>query len=83
MLAEFDPWWQLVDNPNDAGGDTLFEEALADSTTTYAILSQRSEQAGISSFLVSAFDRNVMEGVALNLYRSFILRGWWMSNHGE
>ncbi|MCV7193141.1 Eco57I restriction-modification methylase domain-containing protein [Mycolicibacterium brumae] len=76
VLAEFDPWWALVDNPNDHDGVSRFELAVTDSAIRREVLAQRSDQAGTSEFLNVAFDSSLLEGVTLNLYRSFIIHGW-------
>ncbi|PBI96358.1 hypothetical protein BKP42_40390 [Rhodococcus erythropolis] len=78
-LAEFDPWWQLADNPTES---LKRAKRTATLTLPYArrtLLDERAEQSGITEHLGSAVDRPVLSGLRTDLYRCFMEHTWRVS----
>ena len=76
VLAEFDPWWQLVDRPSEAVKLAKREQTLAMPGALVELLAERSRQAGMTENLGSAIDRPVLTGLRTDLYRCFMERTW-------
>ena len=76
VLAEFDPWWQLVDKPAEAVKRTKRTEVFARSGALEQFLDERAEQAGVTEALGSGVDRPVLAGLRTDLYRCFMERTW-------
>ncbi|OBA90706.1 restriction endonuclease subunit M [Mycolicibacterium mucogenicum] len=76
VLAEFDPWWALVDKPAEAIKARKRHESLAQEAALDEFLDERAEQAGIKQHLGSGIDRPLLEGLQPDLYRCFIERTW-------
>lgn len=76
VLAEFDPWWQLTDKPNEPVKVRKREEALARPGALVAFLNGRAEQAGLTEHFGSGVDRPVLSGLRTDLYRCFMERTW-------
>ena len=76
VLAEFDPWWQLVDKPAEAVKVRKREETLAQLGALDAFLDERVVQAGATAHLGSNVDRAVLIGLQPDLYRCFMERTW-------
>lgn len=76
VLAEFDPWWQLVDKPIESVKTLKRAEALSAAGALQAFLDERAAQAGITENLGSSVDRPVLSGLRTDLYRCFMERTW-------
>ncbi len=76
VLAEFDPWWQLVDKPAEAVKARKLEETLASPRDVSALLNERAAQVGITEHLGSAVDRPILTGLRTDLYRCFMEQTW-------
>lgn len=76
VLAEFDPWWQLVDKPSQDERKLKRLDACEQPAVLEAILNQRADQVGINEHLASSVDRPVLEGLQPDLYRCFMERVW-------
>ncbi|SDM41836.1 hypothetical protein SAMN05660642_02465 [Geodermatophilus siccatus] len=76
MLAEHDPWWQLVDKPAEAIKSARRHCTLQDSDTLAGYLDERTIIAGTSEHLGSPVDRPVLAGLQPDLYRCFMDRTW-------
>jgi hypothetical protein len=76
VLAEFDPWWQLTDKPDETVKRRKREELLAESLALNTFLDERAEQAGLKEHLGSDVDRPVLSGLQPDLYRCFMERTW-------
>ncbi|NKS29700.1 class I SAM-dependent DNA methyltransferase [Rhodococcus hoagii] len=83
VLAEFDPWWQLVDKPDEDIRLSKRAEALAQHGALDSFLDERARQAGMKEHLGSGVDRLVLAGLQPDLYRCFIDQTWRsMTAHG-
>ncbi len=76
VLAEFDPWWRLADNPAEEMKRQKREDILAELAALGWFLDERAEQAGVSEHLGSSVDRPVLTGLRTDLYRCFMERVW-------
>lgn len=76
VLAEFDPWWQLVDKAPEELKRTKRADVLVNETRRDAFLDERAEQAGLKEHLGSEVDRSVLVGLQPDLYRCFMDRCW-------
>lgn len=76
VLAEFDPWWQLSDKPEEVAKQGKREEALGQPGVLHSFLDERSNQAGLTDHLGSGLDRPVLVGLQPDTYRCFIERTW-------
>lgn len=76
VLAEFDPWWRLVDKPAEPARLQKLNEVLSSSVNMSAYLGERAEQAGMTAHLGSNVDRPVLIGLQPDTYRCFMERGW-------
>lgn len=76
VLAEFDPWWQLVEKPAETAKRHKRGEVLAQPDVLDTFLGERAEQAGIKEHLGSGVDRPVLAGLQPDLYRCFMERTW-------
>lgn len=76
VLAEFDPWWQLVDQAAEEVKMAKREDALDQPQTVDAYLNERAEQAGATQHLGSGVDRPALIGLRTDLYRCFMERAW-------
>lgn len=76
VLAEYDPWWQLVDKPAEASKHRKREDALTRRSVLSRYLNERAEQAGVNEHLGSSVDRPVLAGLRTDLYRCFMERTW-------
>lgn len=76
VMAEHDPWWQLVPNPSEAAKRERRAHTLALPRAAEAVLLERSAQAGFTAHLGSPLDRPVLTGLRPDLYRCFMDRTW-------
>jgi hypothetical protein len=76
VLAEFDPWWQLIDKPAESAKVSKRGEALAQPDALTSFLDERAEQAGLKEHLGSSVDRPVLTGLQPDMYRCFMERTW-------
>lgn len=76
VLAEFDPWWQLVDKPAESLKRAKREDALATIGNLVQFLDERCNQAGTAEHLGSIVDRPALAGLRTDLYRGFMERTW-------
>lgn len=78
VLAEFDPWWRLVDKPAEEVKGNNRGEILARAGVLDRFFDERAEQAGAKEHLGSGVDRPVLMGLQPDLYRCF-MEGTWRS----
>lgn len=76
VLAEFDPWWQLVDKAAESLIRGRRAAVLVDPAVMAAFLNERAVQAGVTDHLGSGIDRPVLTGLRTDLYRCFMERCW-------
>lgn len=76
VLAEFDPWWQLVEKAPEASKRTKLAQTLGDARSLGIFLDDRSLQAGSTEHLGSMVDRPILGGLRTDLYRCFMERSW-------
>ena len=76
VLAEFDPWWKLADNPPEPAIEQNRAKALSLHGALVTFLDERAEQAGVTEHLGSGVDRPVLTGLRTDLYRCFMERTW-------
>lgn len=76
VLAEFDPWWRLVDKAPESVIRDKRAAMLADDSVLGAFLDERAAQAGVKEHLGSGVDRPVLTGLQPDLYRCFMERTW-------
>ncbi|MCW2685864.1 MAG: restriction endonuclease subunit, partial [Mycobacterium sp.] len=76
VLAEFDPWWSLVDKAAEAMIGEKRATTLADAAARNVFLDERAVQAGMKEHLGSGVDRPVLTGLQPDLYRCFMDRTW-------
>lgn len=76
VLAEFDPWWRLADQPTEHLKQSKRVTVLASQSSRDIFLAERSAQAGLTAHLSSGVDRPVLSGLQPDLYRCFMERTW-------
>ncbi|WP_280201931.1 Eco57I restriction-modification methylase domain-containing protein [Nocardia cyriacigeorgica] len=76
VLADFDPWWQLVDKPSEAVKRQQLSDVLALTLRRTTFLNERANQAGQNEHLGSAIDRPILGGLQPDMYRCFMERTW-------
>ncbi len=76
VLAEFDPWWRLVEKSAEMIQREKREEMLCEPEVLCTFLDERAEQAGMKEHLGSGVDRPVLSGLQPDLYRCFMERAW-------
>lgn len=76
VLAEFDPWWQLVDKAPESVIRDKRATTLGDVAVLAVFLDERAAQAGTKEHLGSGVDRPVLTGLQPDLYRCFMERTW-------
>jgi type II restriction/modification system DNA methylase subunit YeeA len=83
VLAEFDPWWQLVDKAAESIIRDKQAATLAERAHLVAFLNERANQTGLTEHLGSGVDRPVLTGLRTDLYRCFMEQTWRsMSSNG-
>ncbi|WP_193044337.1 Eco57I restriction-modification methylase domain-containing protein [Mycolicibacterium baixiangningiae] len=76
VLAEFDPWWRLVDKAAESTIRDKRESTLADASNRTILLDERSVQAALKEHLGSGVDRPFLTALQPDLYRGFMDRTW-------
>jgi len=76
VLAELDPWWQLVEKTEESVIREKRATILADPAALVTFLDERAAQAGVTAHLGSGVDRPVLTGLRTDLYRCFMERTW-------
>lgn len=76
VLAEFDPWWALMDKPAEAIKARKRAEVLAGPSALLEFLDERASQTGSIAHLGSSVDRPSLTGLRPDLYRCFMERTW-------
>lgn len=76
VLAEFDPWWQLVNKPSESAKRAKLSETIAHRGALAAFLDERAAQAGVQELLGSSVDRPLLSGLRPDLYRCFMDQTW-------
>ncbi|OBG56594.1 restriction endonuclease subunit M [Mycolicibacterium fortuitum] len=76
ILAETDPWWQLVDKPVEDAKLGKRREAFARQRILNEFLDERAAQAGGAEHLGSGVDRPLLAGLRTDLFRCFMERTW-------
>ncbi|MGW5880292.1 class I SAM-dependent DNA methyltransferase [Nocardiopsis terrae] len=76
VLAEFDPWFKLVENSSIEAKHDHKESALDALRVKQYFLSELANVAGASDFLSSAASYSLLVGTQPDLYRAFMCRVW-------
>jgi hypothetical protein len=76
LLAEGDPWWQLVEKPTQALIKAKREETLAEHEMREYFVENAIPTAVLAEFLGSVGDYSVLAGLQPDLYRAFMVRTW-------
>ncbi|WP_458779330.1 DNA methyltransferase [Arthrobacter sp. D3-16] len=76
LLAEGDPWWQLVDKPTQAQVKAKREETLAHAGMRDLFIEGAVPTAVVAEFLASPADYSLLTGLQPDLYRAFMVRAW-------
>ncbi|MGW4535407.1 DNA methyltransferase [Nocardia sp. NPDC004340] len=82
VLAELDPWWQLVNKPSESVKKQKAAELMTMAGARITLLDERADQAGQKEHLGSSIDRPVLTGLQPDLYRCFMERTWRSSSAG-
>ncbi len=75
-LAEFDPYFMLADKIPTKEFKRRRTEVLTDASYSQQYLSELSSHAGLTQTLGSSIDHEVLSGIQINLYMSFMERVW-------
>jgi hypothetical protein len=76
LLAEGDPWWQLVENPTQVQIKVKRDETLARQGMREYFIENAVPTAVLAEFLGSVGDYSVLSGLQPDLYRAFMVRTW-------
>lgn len=76
LLAEGDPWWQLVEKPTQAQIKVKREETLARLGMREYFVENAIPTVVLAEFLGSVGDYSVLAGLQPDLYRAFMARTW-------
>ncbi|MBY4040269.1 class I SAM-dependent DNA methyltransferase [Rhodococcus fascians] len=76
ILAEFDPWWQLIDKPSEHLKREKKGHTLALPGAMRLFIDEKAAQAGLSQHLGSSINRPVLTGLQPDLYRCFMEQTW-------
>ena len=76
LLAEGDPWWQLVDKPTQAQVKTKREETLSRPGMGELFIEVATPTSVVADFLGSPADFSLLSGLQPDLYRAFMVRTW-------
>ena len=76
VLAEFDPWWKLADNPPEPVIEQNRATTLLLGGALDTFLDERAQQAGVKEHLGSGVDRPILTGLQPDTYRCFMERTW-------
>ncbi|MFE9579952.1 Eco57I restriction-modification methylase domain-containing protein [Nocardia sp. NPDC006044] len=76
VLAEIDPWWQLITKPEESVKQQKRNDTLAQPGAFTTLLTERAERAGVNEHLTSGVDRPVLAGLQPDLYRCFMDHTW-------
>lgn len=76
LLAEGDPWWQLVEKPTQVQIKVKRDETLGRQGMREYFVENAIPTAVLAEFLGSAGDYSVLAGLQPDLYRAFMIRTW-------
>lgn len=76
LLAEGDPWWQLVDKPSEAKRDQRREATLALRGMPELVVDGASSVAALSAYVGAPVNYPYLRGLQPDLYRCFMSAGW-------
>jgi len=76
VLAEFDPWWELMPQTSESERGDRRRRTFSLPNAAIWHVDQRAEQAGITAHLTSAIDAPLLAGLRTDLYRCFMDRTW-------
>lgn len=76
LLAEGDPWWQLVEKPMQAQIRVKRDETLAREGMREYFIENAIPTVVLAEFLGSVGDYSVLAGLQPDLYRAFMARTW-------
>ncbi|WP_306453221.1 Eco57I restriction-modification methylase domain-containing protein [Rhodococcus sp. ACPA4] len=76
VLAEFDPWWRLAEDPSESAIIEKRKTTLAAPNAMTTVLNERANQVGATEHLASSVDRPALKGLQPDLYRCFMERTW-------
>lgn len=76
LLAEGDPWWQLVDKPTQSTIHTKREQTLAQPGMTQFFVESAITNPVVSTYLGETATYPVLAGLQPDLYRAFMARTW-------
>lgn len=76
LLAEGDPWWQLVEKPTQAQIKTQRAQTLARDGMSEFFVDAAVTTSIVAEFLGSTADYTLLQGLQPDLYRAFMVRTW-------
>ncbi|MDF2051166.1 DNA methyltransferase [Arthrobacter sp. Cr_A7] len=76
LLAEGNPWWQLVDKPTQAQIKVKRDETLGREGVREYFVENAIPTAVLAEFLGSTVDYSLLAGLQPDLYRAFMVRTW-------
>ncbi|MGH9437880.1 MAG: Eco57I restriction-modification methylase domain-containing protein, partial [Terriglobia bacterium] len=83
VLAEFDPWFQLAENPSIPEHDQRKAELVAEPAARGFFVDELTKQTGMVGFFGNRSTYELMVGTQPDLYRVFMLRIWSnLAEHG-
>ena len=83
LLAEFDPWWQLVDKPSQAEIRTKRTSTLSTENRIDEFVDAAATVPALATFLRAKTQYPILSGLQPDLYRVFMERTWRSTNeHG-
>lgn len=76
VLAEFDPWWALIQKAPEHLKREKATAMLADKALQISLLDERSSQAAVNEHLRSSIEHPLLAGLRPDMYRCFMERTW-------
>ncbi|MGD0560262.1 MAG: DNA methyltransferase, partial [Streptosporangiaceae bacterium] len=83
VLAEYEPWFELVEKPSTRERDERKDELLSGGPAGEFLLDELTDTVGKRGFLGSTATNDLLVGTQPDFYRAFMIRAWRnMGNHG-
>lgn len=76
LLAEADPWWQLVEKPTQAAVNSKRAETLSREGMTEFFIENAVTNPVVAEYLGAVATYPVLSGLQPDLYRTFMVRTW-------
>ncbi|MEU1595131.1 type II restriction endonuclease subunit M [Streptomyces sp. NPDC005708] len=75
-LAEYDPWFGLVDKPSEEQRNARRENTLGRTSALRSYLADLNSWAGMNGHLGSDVEAPILAGMQTNFYLNFMVRSW-------